>query len=196
MKTKPSHCYTLHPVLTRFYDAWFQFGGGGGFISGTANWLQTAAEPSVVYYREVDALEDGKTVTKMQIIGPVLSLFSWQTPTAPPAGFPLVRLALDDDEICRLAIAEWIRLMHQSGDRLIIERVRKMFQTVFDVEQRVRWFDDRHISQTYWAQSLGLSRSQLARGAQASRKLMLADSTSCRQAEEPAFFSGCLNYEK
>ena len=196
MKTKPSHCYSLHPVLTRFYDEWSQYGGGSGLISGAANWLQTAAVPAVIYYREVDVLEEGKTVTKMQIIGPVLPLFSWQTPTAPPAGFHLVRLALDDDEICRLAIAEWIRLMHQSGDRLIIERVRKMFQTVFDAEQRVRWLDDRHISQTYWAQSLGLSRSQLARGAQASRRLMLADSASCRQAEEPAFFSEYLGDAK
>lgn len=196
MKTKPSHCYSLHPVLTRFYDEWSQYGGGSGLISGAANWLQTAAVPAVIYYREVDVLEEGKTVTKMQIIGPVLPLFSWQTPTAPPAGFHLVRLALDDDEICRLAIAEWIRLMHQSGNPLLIERVRKMFQKVFDANQRFRWFRNRRISQTYWAHSLGLSRSQLARGAQASRRLLLADSTFCRRIEEPAFFSKYLGREK
>lgn len=196
MKTKPSHCYSLHPVLTRFYDEWSQYGGGSGLISGAANWLQTAAVPSVIYYREVDVHEEGKTVTKMQIIGPVLPLFSWQTPTAPPAGFHLARLALDDDEICRLAIAEWIRLIQQSGNPLLIERVRKMFQKVFDAKQRFRWFRNRRISQTYWAKSLGLSRFQLARGAQASRRLMLADSASCRQAEEPSFFSEYLGDAK
>ena len=196
MKTKPSHCYSLHPVLTRFYDEWSQYGGGSGLISGAANWLQTAAEPSVIYYREVDVLEEGKTVTKMQIIDPVLPLFSWKTPTEPPTGFPLVRLTLDDDEICRLAIAEWVRLMRQSGSRLIIERVRKMFQEVFDEKQCFQWFNDLHITQDYWAGSLGLSRSQLARGAQASRRLMLADSASCRQAEEPAFFSEYLGDAK
>lgn len=199
MKTKPSHCYSLHPVLTRFYDEWSQNGGGSGLISGAANWLQTAAEPSVIYYREVDVLEDDKTVTKMQIIGPVLPLFSWQTPTAPPAGFPLVRLALDDDEICRLVIAELLRLMLLSGDIQLIERVRQMFKAVFNAEQCARWFGDSHVSQTYWAESFGLSRAQLARAAEACRKssgALAVEPTNCSQVLEPDFLSLNLDREK
>ena len=192
MKTKLSLRYTLHPLLALCYEEWSRHGGCAGLSSVVADRLQTLAEVSVVHYRDLAECVNGQTVNSVQIIGPVLSLFSWRSPTMPPDGLHLVRLVLDDDEVCRLVIAEWLRLMQLSGDIQLIERVRQLFKAVFNAEQCARWFGVSHISQTYWAESFGLSLAQLARAAEACRKTsgaLAVDPTSCSQVREPNFFS-------
>lgn len=171
MRKRTTFCYELHPTLAAFYDQWSALCASALPLLVPRNSLSCLL-PGVMLYCDppvTDPPAASDAITR-QIIGPLLPVLFWDAPSAPPKEVRWIKCKLDDDAVVRNLVAEWLRWIVMMPDPLFAEQSRQVFSKLLDKKQRVRLWGLNKLSQREWGKLVGLTREQLAHGADALKK--------------------------
>lgn len=155
--------------------------------------------PALMFYNDVinTKVPKPKEPSTRQILGPLLPIFFWDSPSSVPDGVRWAKVELNEDEVVANLIAEWLRWMTLTNDPLFAESVRKIFVSILTKEQRQQHFGVNTLSQQHWGRIMGLTREQLAHAAMTLklRKRDCEQSTIITAKNDPRlnFFKDCCD---
>lgn len=164
-KKKKSIQYQWHPVLLRIYNCqhfqWLLAQRYAPFCrSPSCYTVPTLYIPSL-------KLSDHQDTELRLIAYPLLTVSLWPSQDKPPKDVILIKQQLTDDEVETLIISELMRLIcfHSEPDESVCESVRLLLNSVISETVRRSYFGKKKLSQTFFGQMIGLTREQLAHGA-------------------------------
>lgn len=198
MRVRTSFRYNLHPILGAFYSQWSALIVPGLPLS-APNQCFARLAPALMFYNDIihsnDLVPTGPATR--QILGPLLPIFFWDSPSAVPEGVRWVKCELNDEDVLANLIAEWLRWIVLTGEPLFAELGRQVFIHILSAQQRKQHFGVKTLSQRSWGNIIGLSRAQLARAAATlmQRKRDCEQSTIITVKNDPRlnFFKGCYD---
>lgn len=177
-KKKKSIRYQWHPTLLNicgnFHFQW---------LLAQANLLVCKlpsfySEP-VLYHLAAgdDSLEDEEV---RLVTYPLLQVSLWPSQSAPPKEVLFIKKHLSDEELERVIISELLRRICFSPepDECFCECVRLLINSTISSSSRMTYFGEKRLSQTFFGQTIGLTREQMARGAAKIREQKKKQQTS------------------
>ena len=164
-KKKKSIQYQWHPILLRIYNCqhfqWLLAHRHAPFCRSP----RCYTVPTL--YVSSSEINDHPEVELRLIAYPLLVVSLWPSQDKPPKDVILIKQQLTDDEVETLIISELMRLIcfHSESDESVCESVRLLLNSAISETVRRSYFGKKKLSQTFFGQMVGLTREQLAHGA-------------------------------
>ena len=164
-KKKKSIQYQWHPILWRIYNnhhfQWLLAQRNDPFFRSTTIYsVPTLYIPSL-------KLDDHPETELRLIAYPLLAVSLWPSQDKPPKNVMFIKQQLTDEDIERLIISELMQhiCFYPEPDERLCESVRLLLNSAISETVRRSYFGKKKLSQTFFGQMIGLTREQLAHGA-------------------------------
>lgn len=164
-KKKKSIRYQWHPILLRIYsNPHFQ-------------WLLAQGNTSIcklpsfycapVLYNLAKGSDSHENNEIRLLTHPLLQVSLWPSQSTPPKEVLFIKKHLRDEELERVIISELLRRICFSPepDECFCECVRLLINSTISSSTLMTYFGEKRLSQTFFGQTIGLTREQMARGA-------------------------------
>lgn len=164
-KKKKSIQYQWHPILSRIYNCqqfqWLLAQRQAPFCRSTT--IYTV--PTL--YVSSSEINDHPDFELRLIAYPLLVVSLWPSQDTPPKDVIFIKQQLTNDDVERLIVSELMRLIcfYPDPDESICEAIRLLINSAISETVRRSYFGKNKLSQASFGQLIGLTREQLAHGA-------------------------------